>query len=94
MTRIRIKLQGEVMNRFFVVAKVNRQWQIVHRLSGVRTHYSAMKKSDLMAFARAATKLYRATLLENNPAILVSALRGLGSAQWASEWWATRRKRA
>lgn len=84
--------RGVLVNDVFALVRLDGSWQIVHRASGVRTHYLKRSKTDCEASALAAAKRFKRELRITEPRQLIDALRKAGSESWSKNWWKRREK--
>lgn len=89
------RIKGRAVNAVFAVVKIDGTWNMVHRQTGVHTHYRHTPlQRTVVEMARAAAKKFRKELDYRDPHLLTEALRDAGSGTWAKSWWKKRMKAA
>ena len=79
--------RGWEVNRYYAVVRVEKQWRLVHRASGLGTrHKTPPTRATVIAMGLAATKRFGSIHDEARPRELIEALRAAGSMAWSARW--------
>jgi hypothetical protein len=80
--------RGWEVNRYYAVVRVERQWRLIHRASGLGTrHKKPSSRATLIAMGLAATRRFGSIQDETRPSKLEADLIKAGSREWSARWW-------